>query len=97
MPTYVTLYKWTEQGIKNVKDAPARIEANIKAAEQMGGKISGVYITMGDYDLVAISEWPSDEVASAVILMQAVQGNVKTKSMKAFTVDEFKGILKKMP
>lgn len=97
MPTYVTLYKWTDQGIKNVKDSPARIEANTKAAEQMGGKVLGVYITMGDYDLVAISEWPNDEAASAVVLSQATQGNVKTKSMKAFTVDEFKEIVKKIP
>jgi uncharacterized protein with GYD domain len=97
MPTYVTLYKWTEQGIKNVKESPERIEKNIKAAEQMGGKLIGVYITMGDYDLVAISEWPNDEAASAMVLTQGAQGYARTKSMKAYTVDEFKEVVKKMP
>jgi uncharacterized protein with GYD domain len=52
---------------------------------------------MGDCDLVAIGEWPNDEAASAVVLSQAAQGNVTTKSMKAFTVDEFKEIVKKIP
>ncbi len=97
MPTYITLYKWTDQGVKNVKSAPARIDASIKAAHAMGGKVLGVYVTMGEYDLAAISEWPNDEAAAAMILAQASQGNVKTTSMKAFTTAEFAEIIKKVP
>ena len=97
MPTYITLYKWTDQGIKNIKEAPARIDANIKAAQAKGGKVIGVYMTMGEYDLAAISEWPNDEAASAMVLAQASQGNVKTTSMKAFSVAEFAEIVKKLP
>ncbi len=97
MPTYITLYQWTDQGIKNVKESPARIDASLKMAEKAGGKVVGVYITMGDYDLVAVSEWPSDEAASAFVLWQAAQGNAKTKTMKAYTVDEFKQVVKKIP
>ena len=94
MPTYITLYKWTEQGIRNVKDAPARIQASIKAGEAKGGKIVGVYVTMGEYDLAAISEWPNDDAAAAMVLSQAAQGNVKTTTMRAFTTAEFAAILK---
>ncbi len=97
MPTYITLYKWTEQGIKNIKDSPARIEASIKAAEAMGAKVLGVYVTMGEYDLVAIGEWPNDEAAASMVLAQAHLGNVRTTSMRAFTKAEFASILKKMP
>ena len=96
MPTYVSLYKWTEQGIKTVKDAPARIKDSIKASEKMGGKVLGVYITMGEYDLVAISEWPNDEAAAAMILAQGALGNVRTTSLKAFTPDEFAKIVAKL-
>jgi len=97
MPTYVTLYNWTEHGIKNVKGSPDRIAANVKAAEAAGGKVLGIYITMGDYDLVAISECPNDEAAAAFALAQASQGFVKTKTLKAFTPAEFAAIVKKMP
>jgi uncharacterized protein with GYD domain len=97
MVTYVTLYRWTQQGIKNVKGSPERIEASIKAAEAMGGKVVAVYITMGDYDLVAISEWPSEEAASAAVLAQASQGYARTKTLRAFTTSEFAEIVKKVP
>ena len=97
MPTYITLYNWTEQGIKNVKEAPARIQANVKAAEAAGGKVLGVYLTMGKYDLVAISEAPNDEAIAANLLTQGMQGNVRSMTLKAFTTDQFAKIVKKLP
>ena len=97
MPTYVTLYKWTEQGIKNVKGAPARIKESIKSAEAAGGRVFGVYLTMGQYDLVSIYEAPNDETAAAALLNQGMQGNVQSTTLKAFTVEQFAEILKKLP
>lgn len=97
MPIYITLYNWTEQGIKNVKEAPARIQANIKAAEAAGGKVLGVYLTMGKYDLVAISEAPNDESVAAHLLTQGMQGNVRSMTLKAFTTDQFAKIVKNLP
>jgi uncharacterized protein with GYD domain len=96
MPTYVTLFKWTEQGVKNVKNAPARFEAAKKLTESMGGKFLGLYVTMGEYDIVAVTEGPSDEVASAVALSIASKGNAKTTTMRAFTESEFSQIVKKI-
>ena len=97
MPTYITLYRWTEQGIKKVKEAPARIKENIKAAEKAGGRVLGVYATMGEYDLVAVSEWPNDEAATAMVLAQGSLGYSRTTSLKAFTIEEFADIVKKIP
>ena len=97
MPTYVTLYKWTEQGIKNVKGAPERMKAAIETAEAAGGKILGLYVTLGEYDLVAISEWPSDEAGMVMLLAQGALGNVRTTTLKAFTLAEFGEIVKKLP
>jgi uncharacterized protein with GYD domain len=97
MPTYITLYNWTEQGIKNVKGAPARIEAAIKSAEAIGGKSLGVYLTMGEYDLVSVFESPDDETASAFLLAQGMQGNVRSTTLRAFTKQQFAEIVKKLP
>ncbi len=96
MPTYVTLFKWTEQGVRNIKDAPARFAASKKLMESLGGKVLGLYVTMGDYDIVALTEGPSDEVAAAIALSIASKGNAKTTTMRAFTESEFSGIVAKV-
>ena len=97
MPTYVTLVKWTEQGIKTIKDFSSRFEAAGKAMEAMGGKFTDTYITMGEYDMVVVSEGPSDEAATAGALAIASRGYVRTTTMRAFTPAEFAEILKKLP
>ncbi len=97
MPTYVTLFKWTEQGVKDMKNALARFAAAKKLIESMGGKALGIYVTMGEYDVVAVTEGPGDEAAAAAVLAIASKGNVKSVTMRAFTEKEFGEILKKLP
>jgi uncharacterized protein with GYD domain len=97
MPTYITLYKWTEQGIKNVKDAPARIKATTKNVETAGGRVLGIYLTMGEYDLVAVFEAPNDETVAVALLAQGIIGNVRSTTLRAFTTDQFAEIVKKLP
>jgi uncharacterized protein with GYD domain len=77
MPTYITLFNLTDQGVKNIKEAPARAEAGIKAAEALEGKMLGFYLVMGEYDYVAITEFPNDEAASTMALTLGSLGNVK--------------------
>ena len=97
MVTYILLMKLTDQGVKAIKEAPARIEAGIKGWEAMGGKIHGFYATLGEYDYVSVGEAPSDEVAMAFSLALSSFGNVRTVSLKAFTVEEFTKVVKHLP
>jgi len=97
MPTYIALYKLTDQGIKSIKDAPNRIEEGIKGAEAMGAKVLGFYTVMGEYDYVAIGEFPSDEAVMAFAMALGSGGNVRTTTLKAFTKEEFAQIVKKLP
>ena len=97
MPTYIGLYKLTDQGIKTIKSAPGRVEAAIKGAETMGAKVIGFYSVMGEYDYVAIGEFPSDEVAMAFAMAIGSEGNVRTTTLKAFTKEEFLEVIKKLP
>lgn len=97
MPTYVILMNLTEQGVKNIKDAPARIGEAAKALEAAGGKLLAFYTVMGPYDYVAIAEGPKDEVALAQLLALGMAGNVRTTTLKAFTTEEFAEILKMLP
>ncbi|HXW06953.1 MAG TPA: GYD domain-containing protein [Vicinamibacterales bacterium] len=94
MAKYVTLYQFTDQGVRNVKDSPARLKAAVKKAESMGMKIVAAYYTQGPYDLVAISEVSDEKAATAFALATAAQGNVRSTTMRAFDPDEFEAIAK---
>jgi uncharacterized protein with GYD domain len=96
MPTYIGLLKLTDQGIKEIKQAPQRIKEALDAWEKMGGKVIGFYTVMGEYDYVAIGEGPSDEVQMAFALAAGSKGFVRTTTLKAFTQEEFAKIVKKL-
>jgi uncharacterized protein with GYD domain len=97
MPTYITLLRWTTKGIENIKESPARLDAAKAATEAAGGKFVGFYLTMGQYDAVAIGEWPDDEAAATFALVTGSQGNVQTETLKAFTEDEYREIIAALP
>jgi len=97
MATYVSLMKWTDQGIKSVKDTPKRFEEAVKGLETIGGKLKDLYVVMGEYDIVAIAEGPSDEAALGFLLALGAQGNVRTTTLKAFSKEEFAEIVKRLP
>ena len=97
MPTYIGLFKLTDQGIREIKQAPQRVEDAFKAYEAMGGKVLGFYTVMGEYDYIAIGEAPSDAVQLTFALALGSQGTVRTTTLKAFTKEEFAEIVKKLP
>ncbi|TMC98157.1 MAG: GYD domain-containing protein [Chloroflexi bacterium] len=96
MPTYISLMKFTEQGIRNVKDHPKRRENAAKGIESMGGKLLHTYLTMGRYDIVAIIEAPDDDVAAKFAVITGMQGNVSTETMRALDEGEFDRLLKSL-
>ena len=97
MPTYVTLVNWTDQGIRNIKDSPKRAEAFEKAVKAAGGQLKEVYLVMGEYDLVVISEAPSDETMARLALATGSLGNVRTRTMRAFAREEMRKIISSLP
>ena len=97
MQTYVILYKFTDQGIKNIKDIPRLMADAIKDFEGMGGKVIGVYTLMGEYDIISIGEAPSDEIAMTFLMALGSRGNVRTTTLKAFTKEQFAAMVKKLP
>jgi len=96
MPYYVTLVRWTDQGIRNVKETAKRAEAARKLAEAEGGKLT-LYYTMGRYDLIGIGEARDDETFNRIILRIGMQGNVRTETLKAMTEADAAKMLAKLP
>ena len=92
MPSYVSLLSWTEQGATSFKDTVDRAEAARKVAADMGGSIE-LHWTLGEYDMVAISEFPDDETATAFLLKVGSLGNVRTQTMRSFDTSEMQQII----
>lgn len=95
MPTYITLGNFTDQGIRNFKDTTKRAQAFREMVQQMGGTFKDMYWTMGAYDLVAVTEFPDDEIATAAALKVAALGNVRTTTLRGFSMEEIQKIIKK--
>jgi uncharacterized protein with GYD domain len=93
MPTYVMLANWTDQGVRTVDESPRRVDVARKSLEEMGGHITSVYMTMGDYDLILTYDAPDDAVAARFTLLLGKHGNVRTKSLKAFPEEAFRQII----
>jgi uncharacterized protein with GYD domain len=95
MPTYVSLINWTEKGIAGFASTVDRAEAANQLAAKFGGTLKEIYWTIGPYDIVAVSEAPDDESATAFALSLGAQGNLRTTTMRAFSGDEMRGIIAK--
>jgi uncharacterized protein with GYD domain len=95
MPTYVSLVNWTDKGVAEFKDTVDRSEAGRELAAKFGGTLKEIYWTIGQYDIVAISEAPDDETATAFALALSSQGNVRTTTLRAFSADEMRSIIAK--
>ena len=93
MTTYVMLAKWTEQGMRQVRDSPRRLDSAKKALKEMGGEFRSFFMTMGDYDLVAVYEAPDDAVAARFTLIMGMLGNIRTLTLKAFPEAAYREII----
>ena len=95
MPTYISLVSWTEQGMRELKESPARADATAELAESVGGKLVQLYWTVGPYDIVAIFEAPDDETATAMQLTVGTRGSIRTTTLRAFDREEIEKIIAK--
>ena len=93
MPTYVMLANWTDQGVRSAKDSPKRLDAAKKALKDMGGEFKSFFLTLGDYDIVAVYEAPDDAVAARFILQVGMLGNIRTRTLKAFPEAAYREIV----
>ena len=93
MPTYLSLMRWTKEGLEKIKDSPSRLEAGKKAVEAVGGKVVGFYMLMGQYDMALIVEAPDDAVLARISLALSGKGATRSETLRAFTEDEYRKIL----
>jgi uncharacterized protein with GYD domain len=93
MTTYVALVNWTQKGIQEFRDSPARVEKARAAIEAAGGQMKSFHLTLGRYDMVAVIEAPDDAAYAKVMLVLGSKGGIRTETLRAFPEDEFRDIV----
>jgi uncharacterized protein with GYD domain len=93
MATYISLVRWTDQGIRNVKESPARLEAAKELFRSQGAEMKQFYLVQGSYDMIVVFEAPDDETVARAALAVGSRGSSRTETFRAFTEDEYRGIV----
>jgi uncharacterized protein with GYD domain len=88
--------RWTSQGVAGLPAWRDRVEDGERIIAGAGGKLVGVYITLGRYDVVEIFEAPDDETAAEIILKLQRHGAEHTETLRAFTREEAEAIIRKL-
>ncbi len=96
MPTYLTLFKWTEQGAKAARDTLNRAQAFREAAQQQGCTVVTIGWTQGPYDGYFVTEAPDEFIATALLLTLVGQGHITTTTLRSFNEDEMQQIFQKL-
>jgi uncharacterized protein with GYD domain len=95
VPVYITLMKWTSQGMGGIPAWRDRVEEAERVIGERGGRLIDAYVTLGRYDVVEIFEAPDDETAYQILIEVAQHGQVTTETLRAFTRDEAEKIVKR--
>lgn len=96
MATFIILFHFTDQGIRNVKGSPDRADAFKAMAGKLGVTVKDFYWTVGHYDAIAIVEGPDEAVTTALLSIGSV-GNVRTETLRAFSAEEISRIITNIP
>ncbi len=95
MPVYVSLIKFTQDGLATMKTKGiTRSDAVKRNIESLGGKLLQAYYCLGEYDMVAIFDFPNNRAAMKAAVLNASMGHIRIKTMPAVSREEWKGILK---
>lgn len=93
MAKYVLLLNWTGDGIRAIKDSPSRLDKAREVAKGVGANLEQFYMLMGEYDMMVVLDAPNDDAVAKFVLKISMGGAVRTKTLKAFSEDQYRGIL----
>lgn len=96
MALYVTLWKYSKDGLMEVKKTQKHFEMAKKVIKAAGGKLISIYGLMGHYDLLTVMEMPSDKVAATTVLKICSTGRITSETMPAMAIDDFLNVIKKV-
>ncbi len=96
MPHYISLMRWTSQGMAGLPAWRERVEEGERIINEAGGSLIGVYVTLGRYDVVEIFEAPDDEKAAEIVMKLQRHGAEHTETLRGFTRAEAEEIIRRL-
>ncbi len=96
MPHYISLMRWTSQGMAGLPGWRERVEEGERIIKSAGGELVGVYVTLGRYDVVEIFEAPDDETAAEILMKLQRHGAEHTETLRGFTREEAEAIIRRL-
>ena len=93
MARFISLLRFTDQGVANLKKSTARAHSFEKLAAKSGVKIDGQYWTLGEFDGVLVLSADSEKKVLHLLSTLASLGNVRTSTLQAFNDSEFESIV----
>ena len=97
MPTFIVMLNWTDQGIRAVKEAPKRIQAARERSKKLEVEIKQLFLTSGEFDLLAIVETPDANNIVKWALVSGADGNVRTRTVRAWPEAEMVKLISELP
>jgi uncharacterized protein with GYD domain len=97
MPTFVGMLSWTDQGVRSVKDTPKRIQAARERAKKLGVDIKHVFLTTGEFDILVIAEAKDGDGMAKMAMMAGAEGNVRARTIRAWTEPEIAKLISELP
>jgi len=89
MPVYITLWKYTRDGLVDIGNTKSRFEAVRRIIEKNGGKLVSIYGLMGEYDVLTIMEMPSRSAMVSTVMKVCASGRISAQTLPALSIEEF--------
>ena len=97
MPTFMLSMNFTDQGIRNIKQAPKRAEAARDLGKKLSVEVKHLYLTSGESDLVVFVDTPNGDNVAKFALALGSSGNVRTRTARVWSADEYVKLVSELP
>lgn len=89
MALFIMLTNLTSDGVKTVKNNPARVQEVNQEVEQLGVKVLHQWATLGQYDFVSVVEAPDERTMAKVSVELGSRGTTTSQTLSAIPAEEF--------
>jgi uncharacterized protein with GYD domain len=96
MATYLTLYRYTDEGMRGIGNALEVAQGWQAEADRRGVRVLALYWLQGQYDAVTIIESANDDAVTALLLAIGAEGKLRTETVRAYSADDLARGLSKM-
>ncbi len=96
MAVYATLYRYTDEGIKRIKEAAEIARGWQREAERRGVAVRALYWLQGGYDAVTIVESDDEDAVNGLLLAIGAQGYLRTETLRGLSLEEVERVTQKL-